>query len=139
LDLPSLRVTPMNTCPGLRPRWCPGHLPQRMQDCCLPRHAERRLSSRFSGIILTDHNYTYCRVTKASYPAKVLPRSGLGDFHHPAPPSVRLAVTFPISGQKYRGLGADSRGVNPQNAPNLDALAGFCDRAIYTMLVRHGT
>jgi len=45
LSLPKdFRVTPLNTCPGLRPRWCPGHLPQRIQDCCLPRHAERRLS-----------------------------------------------------------------------------------------------
>ncbi len=36
MDLPSSRVTPMNTCPGLRPRWCPKYLPCRIQDCCLP-------------------------------------------------------------------------------------------------------
>jgi len=27
LDLPSSRATPLNTCPGLRPRWCPEYLP----------------------------------------------------------------------------------------------------------------
>jgi hypothetical protein len=54
-----------------------------------------------------------CRVTWASYPAQVLTRSGLGDFHHPAPPSVRLAATFPISGHKYGGVGADSHGASP--------------------------
>ena len=26
LDLPSPQATPMNACPGLRPRWCPGHI-----------------------------------------------------------------------------------------------------------------
>ena len=35
-DLPSSRVTPLRTCPGLRPRWCPAHSPCRLQDCCLP-------------------------------------------------------------------------------------------------------
>ena len=25
-DLPSFRVTPMNACPDLRPRWCPEHI-----------------------------------------------------------------------------------------------------------------
>ena len=36
LDLPSSQATPMNTCPGLRPRWCPVCSPYRSQDCCLP-------------------------------------------------------------------------------------------------------
>ncbi len=35
--LPSSRVTPLNACPALRPRWCPQHSPYRVQDCCLPR------------------------------------------------------------------------------------------------------
>jgi hypothetical protein len=26
LDLPSPQATPMNACPGLRPRWCPRHI-----------------------------------------------------------------------------------------------------------------
>jgi len=44
LALPSSRVIPVMTCPALRPRWCPEHLPWRTQDCCLPAHANRRLS-----------------------------------------------------------------------------------------------
>ena len=34
----------METCPALRPRWCPEHSPWRIQDCCLPATAYRRLS-----------------------------------------------------------------------------------------------
>ena len=34
--LPSSRITPLNTCPALRPRWCPARSPWRGQDCCLP-------------------------------------------------------------------------------------------------------
>src|ERR1051325_7974912 len=34
--LPSSRITPLNACPDLRPRWCPACLPCRRQDCCLP-------------------------------------------------------------------------------------------------------
>ena len=37
--LPSSQVTPMNTCPGLRPRWYPEYSPYRIQDCCLPYHS----------------------------------------------------------------------------------------------------
>ena len=44
LALPSSRVTPMDTCPALRPRWCPEHSPWRIPDCCLPATAYRRLS-----------------------------------------------------------------------------------------------
>ena len=36
--LPSSRITPLTTCPALRPRWCPARLPWRGQDCCLPMH-----------------------------------------------------------------------------------------------------
>src|SRR5215510_1377945 len=42
--LPSSRVTPMKTCPALRPRWCPDCSPSRLQDCCLPAGGNRRLS-----------------------------------------------------------------------------------------------
>ena len=37
-------LPPIDTCPGLRPRWCPAYLPCRTQDCCLPPTAHRRLS-----------------------------------------------------------------------------------------------
>jgi hypothetical protein len=42
--LPRSRVTPLPACPALRPRWCPAHAPCRIQDCCLPATARRRLS-----------------------------------------------------------------------------------------------
>src|SRR5262249_42345337 len=45
--LPSSRVPPMQTCPALRPRWCPAHLPYRTQDCCLPVSGNRRRSSPY--------------------------------------------------------------------------------------------
>src|SRR5262249_56784814 len=44
--LPSSRVPPLETCPALRPRWCPAHSPYRTQDCCLPALANCRLSLR---------------------------------------------------------------------------------------------
>ena len=34
----------------------------------------------------TSLSYTSCRVAPAGFPAEALPRSGLGDFHHPALP-----------------------------------------------------
>src|SRR5919199_3959415 len=46
--LPSSRVTPVKTCPALRPRWCPDHSPSRLQDCCLPAGKNRRLSPLYS-------------------------------------------------------------------------------------------
>jgi hypothetical protein len=46
--LPSSRVTPVKTCPALRPRWCPEHSPSRLQDCCLPAGKNRRLSPLYS-------------------------------------------------------------------------------------------
>ena len=42
--LPRSRATPMAPCPALSPRWCPRHLPSRVQDCCLPATGNRRLS-----------------------------------------------------------------------------------------------
>ena len=44
--LPRSRVTPMVTCPALRPRGCPRHSPKRGWDCCLPATGNRRLSPR---------------------------------------------------------------------------------------------
>ena len=49
--LPSSRITPLNTCPALRPRWCPSRLPWRGQDCCLPVGADRRLWVRLRELI----------------------------------------------------------------------------------------
>ena len=46
LALPSSRVTPVEACPALRPRWCPVYSPYRIQDCCLPVTAHRRLLPR---------------------------------------------------------------------------------------------
>jgi hypothetical protein len=46
--LPRSRVTPMNACPALRPRWCPRHLPLRVQDSGLPATGNRRLSSQYA-------------------------------------------------------------------------------------------
>src|SRR5262249_35178031 len=45
--LPSSRVTPMKTCPALRPRWCPQHSPWRASDCCLPATGNRRRFPRY--------------------------------------------------------------------------------------------
>jgi hypothetical protein len=49
--LPSSRVTPLCTCPALRPRWCPARLPWRGRNCCLPVAADRRLWVRSHGLI----------------------------------------------------------------------------------------
>src|SRR5262249_2641017 len=46
--LPSSRVPPLDTCPALRPRWCPAPSPKRTQDCCLPATAHRRLTTTLS-------------------------------------------------------------------------------------------
>jgi hypothetical protein len=47
MALPRSRVPPLKTCPALRPRWCPRYSPKRIQDCCLPALANRRLSSPY--------------------------------------------------------------------------------------------
>ena len=44
MALPSSRVTPVDTCPALRPRWSPICSPMRIWDCCLPVPQCRRLS-----------------------------------------------------------------------------------------------
>ena len=56
--LPSSRVAPVSTCPVLRPRWCPTHSPYRIQDCCLPPLAKRRLSPACASLS-ADHDYTH--------------------------------------------------------------------------------
>ncbi len=52
MALPSSRVPPMQTCPALRPRWCPAHSPYCAQNCCLPMPGNCRLSHHvhFSGL-----------------------------------------------------------------------------------------
>jgi len=56
--LPSSRVTPLSTCPGLRPRWYPSHSPKRIKHCCLPRNPACRLSPATRDYP-NDHNYTF--------------------------------------------------------------------------------
>jgi len=112
--LPSSRVAPVSTCPALRPRWCLEDFaipPPRLLPSSSLKPSAFPPSSRQEVILMTT-TFLHCRVTWASYPAQILTRSGLGDFHHPAPPPVRLAATFPISGQKYGGVGADNHGAS---------------------------
>src|SRR5262249_29398335 len=68
--LPSSRVSPMDTCPALRPRWCPGHSPKRTQDCCLPATEHRRLTTTLS--ISGLHHAAYVLAT----PSFVRPLTG---------------------------------------------------------------
>jgi hypothetical protein len=58
MAIPSSRVVPLNTCPALRPRWCPASSPFRFQDCCLPSFAQRRLSQSFLLVILRPQHYS---------------------------------------------------------------------------------
>jgi hypothetical protein len=50
--LPRAPVPPLQTCPALRPRWCPAPSPTRTQDCGLPATGNRRLPTTlpFSGL-----------------------------------------------------------------------------------------
>jgi len=57
--LPSSRITLLPTCPALRSRWCPVHLPWRKQDCCLPEDAHRRLWSQLPGLVLCPPLYIF--------------------------------------------------------------------------------
>jgi len=70
MALPSSRVPPVQTCPALRPRWCPVRSPKRAQDCCLPVRANRRLPTtiHFSGL----HHAAYLLAT----PGFVRPLTG---------------------------------------------------------------
>jgi len=73
--LPSPRATPMNTCPVLRPRWCPINSPYRLQDCCLPHTPKRRLSPlvaqrlsiRSTTIHISGFNTTACTLVPSSF------------------------------------------------------------------------
>ena len=76
LDLPSSQATPINTCPGLRPRWCPVCSPYRSQDCCLPyRMTPSAFTSGCPQAYHNDHNYTFFG---AQYTACILDSSGFG-------------------------------------------------------------
>jgi hypothetical protein len=57
--LPSSRITPLNPCPALRPRWCPPRPLSRDPDCCLPVTAHRRLSVRLPEPILGPQLYIF--------------------------------------------------------------------------------
>jgi hypothetical protein len=61
MALPSSRVTPVKTCPALRPRWCPKRITL-SRPGLLP--STRCKVSAFHplarAIILADHDYTYC-------------------------------------------------------------------------------
>ena len=85
--LPSSRVTLLPTCPALRPRWCPAHLPWREQDCCLPIDAHRRLSVRLPGLILLSTTIHFSGFNDAAcvLASPLLRTPPLGDR-----PSVRL-------------------------------------------------
>ena len=70
--LPSSQDNPLNSCPALRPRWCPAHSPYRAQDCCLPLISQRRLSRQnrrlLSTIIqISGLNYTACFLAPAGF------------------------------------------------------------------------
>ena len=57
--LPSSRVTPVDTCPALRPRWGPSDSPMRLWDCCLPAQRDCRLSPLNAlGVILLPTTIT---------------------------------------------------------------------------------
>ena len=53
-----------------------------------PLHIPGKLVDRFARIV-TDEELG-SRVAPVGLPTEALTRSGLGDFHHPAPPLIRL-------------------------------------------------
>jgi hypothetical protein len=71
--LPSSRVTPVKTCPVLRPRWCPSHSPKRVWDCCLPVSGYRRLSPPYhpEGYPAV-HHYTHFGTQSRGLPPRSL-------------------------------------------------------------------
>ena len=82
MALPSSRVTPLHTCPALRPRWCPRLLPLRGWDCCLPATGNRRLSPHTAlrdilmstTLHISGLNHAACMLVPSS---SVLPLLGL--------------------------------------------------------------
>ena len=49
----------MNTCPALRPRWCPGSSPLRLLDFCLPLFQQSRLSLSFPWLSSVHNNHLF--------------------------------------------------------------------------------
>jgi len=59
--LPSSRVAPVNACPDLRPRWCPGPMAMAVPGLlpCAHCKASAFTSPLTGGGYPSDHNYTY--------------------------------------------------------------------------------
>ena len=81
MALPSSRVSPMPTCPALRPRWCPRLLPSRAWDYCLPLETigsrlltVLRVILMSTTIIISGLNHAACMLVPSS---SVLPLLGL--------------------------------------------------------------
>src|SRR5262249_8330908 len=70
MALPRSRVPPLKTCPALRPRCCPAHLPNRPQDCCLPATGNRRLPTTLP---ISGRNHAACPLAT---PGSVRPLTG---------------------------------------------------------------
>jgi len=99
--LPSSRITPLNSCPGLRPRWCPTRSPWRKQDCCLPADAYRRLWVRTGKPILLSTTIQFSEFNNAAY---VLASPLLRTPHLGGRPSGRLPTWWLTFGR----VGLDS-------------------------------
>ncbi len=94
--LPSSRVTPLNPCPALRPRWCPARWPWREQDCCLPATSYRRLWVRLPAPILPSTIIHFSELNDAAW-VLASPLLRTGPF---VPrPSVRLLAWWLAFGQ----------------------------------------
>ena len=63
MALPRSRVPPVQTCPALRPRWCPAHSPKRTQDYCLPATGNRRLTTTLP---IAGLNHAACSLVPSS-------------------------------------------------------------------------
>jgi len=78
--LPSSRVPPMNACPVLRPRWCPGHLPCRALDCGLPVLGNRRLSPQIEGYPPVHHSTHFGAPSRGLHPRSLQLRTPIAGF-----------------------------------------------------------
>jgi hypothetical protein len=94
--LPSSRITSLNTCPDLRPRWCPARLPWREQDCCLRSDAYPRLWVQLPGLILLS---TIIHFSEFNNAACVLALPLLRTPPFSGRPSVRLPTWWLAFGQ----------------------------------------
>ena len=83
------------------------------------------LDSELSSIIPEGRNPEgrNCRVAPASYPAGALARSGQGDFHHPAPPLIRL-MKIPTGLHTPGVWAADNLSINYETASRSYATSG---------------